>query len=130
MLNKNVNPSRIMKCYLIIAIIALTGVAAKAQNRFNTNESIASQIKNGTAPGLLFSEPAPAKKESVTDPVNKESLGKQIRSNTMPGLLYKTTTAKSQTDLNIQAKPEVPLVNDKATDNQSRLKSSSPKTDQ
>ncbi len=114
MLNKNINLSRIMKCYLIIALIALTGIAAKAQTRFRTDESIASQIKNGTAPGLLFSKSVPTKKEAVTATVNTESLGKQIRSNTLPGLQYQKPTAKPETELNGQTQPNAPLIRDKA----------------
>lgn len=109
-----------MKCYLIIVLIALTAIATKAQTQFKTNESITSQIKNGTAPGLLFSKSVPTKKVAQAEPVNKESFGKQIRSNALPGMLYQRTTpaVKPETESNIQPIPNLPPTGNKAADTQ------------
>lgn len=109
-----------MKCYLIIVLIALTSIAAKAQSRFKTNESITSQLKNGTAPGLVFSKSVPAKKVHAPVPANTESLGSQIRGNTLPGMLYQRTTpaSKPDTELNLRPAPDLPSAGSKATENQ------------
>ena len=85
-----------MKCYLIIALIAFSGLAAKAQTRFRTDESVRSQLLNGTAPGLLFSKSVPAHQEPAKGPVNTGSLGRQIRGNGMPGMLYQTAKPSVQ----------------------------------
>lgn len=99
MLNKNYNPSPHMKCYLIIALIALTGLAAKAQTRLRTDESVRSQLMNGTAPGLLFSKSVPTQKESAKGPVNMGSLGRQIRENAIPGMSYRMARPSAQSEM-------------------------------
>jgi len=109
-----------MKYCLIIVVIALTSIAANAQSRFKTNESIASQIKNGTAPNLLFSKQVPVKRVQLAEPVNRESLGKQIRSNTLPGMLYQRTApaAKPDAELNMLSTPDVPSADNQAVESQ------------
>jgi predicted permease len=56
-----------MKPYLIIFAIILTGTIAKGQSAFRTNESISSQLINGTAPGLVFRKAAPVTHETKAD---------------------------------------------------------------
>lgn len=100
-----------MKCCLIIALIAFTGLAAKAQTRFRTDESVRSQLMNGTAPGLLFSKSVPAQKEPVKGLVNTGSLGRQIRDNAMPGMSYQTARPSAQPGMG----PEVRTQRDTST---------------
>jgi hypothetical protein len=107
-----------MKFYLIIFAVVLTGAAAKAQSAFKTNESISSQLKNGTASGLVYGKIESVKKETTAEPVNTESFGKQFRSNSLPGVVYerKIAVTKPQTDLSVQTKSAVPLASDKVAD--------------
>ncbi|GGN07240.1 hypothetical protein GCM10010967_48440 [Dyadobacter beijingensis] len=104
-----------MKPYLIIFAILLTGTAAKAQSAFKTNESISRQLRNGTAPGLVYGKAESVKKETPTGPVSVESSGKYIRNNALPGEISepKTPAAKRQTDLSGPTKPAVTLASDK-----------------
>jgi len=104
-----------MKPYLIIFAIVLAGTTAKAQSAFKTNESISSQLKNGTAPGLVYGKAESVKKETTAEPVNMESSGKHVRNNSLPGKLSekKTAETKLQTDLSVQNKSAVPLASDK-----------------
>ncbi|GGM97025.1 hypothetical protein GCM10010967_33560 [Dyadobacter beijingensis] len=101
-----------MRSYLIIAFLACTGLAAQAQTRYKTDEPIISQIKNGTAPGFLFSKEAPARKETVTRPANQGSLGQQIRGNTVPGMVYQKaeTNVQPVSQPNTQTKPDTSAI--------------------
>lgn len=108
-----------MKYYLIIALLALTGAAATGQSRFRTDESIISQLKNGTAPGLVFSTEPAAKKEITARPVSTEkSIGRQIRSNTVPGLQYKEEAGGTSSEkvLDSRKEPTPSLNGGKAAD--------------
>lgn len=105
-----------MKPYLIIFAIMLAGTTAKAQSAFKTNESISSQLRNGTVPGFVYGTAASVKKETTAAaPVNMESSGKRIGNNSLPGGVYdkKMPGTKPQTGLSEQTKPAVPLASDK-----------------
>lgn len=104
-----------MKPYLIIFAIVLAATTAKAQSAFKTNESISSQLKNGTVPGLEYRKVEPVKKETTAEPVNKEGFGKHISNNSLPGVISdkKTAGTKPQTDLSAQTKSAVPLASDR-----------------
>ncbi|SEJ36939.1 hypothetical protein SAMN05216327_10979 [Dyadobacter sp. SG02] len=104
-----------MKPYLIIFAIVLTGTIAKAQSAFKTNESISSQLKNGTVPGFVYGKVASVKKETTAGPVNLENSGKHITNNALPGMVSEKKIAgtKPQTDLSAQSKSAVPLASDK-----------------
>lgn len=93
-----------MKYILIIALTALTGVTATAQSRFKTDESIGSQLKNGTAPGLLFSKDVAVKKDTLSKPATTGGYGKQLRTNSLPGRLYKPASEAKP-----EASPAVPV---------------------
>jgi hypothetical protein len=73
---------------LLIAAIGFSTIV-KAQTE-NTSERLIDQLKNGTAPGLLFSNesssPAPAQNVKVNV---KESLISQIRKGTAQGMQFK-----------------------------------------
>ncbi|GAA4440203.1 hypothetical protein GCM10023091_23490 [Ravibacter arvi] len=110
-----------MKYYLIIALLALTGAAATGQSRFRTDESIISQLKNGTAPGLVFSTEPAAKKEITPRPVStQKSIGRQIRSNTVPGLQYKEEAGGTNAEkvMDTRREPTPSLDGVKAADGQ------------
>jgi hypothetical protein len=104
-----------MKPYLIIFALMLAGTAAKAQTSFKTNESISGQLRNGTAPGLVYSKAQPVKKEPTTAPVLTESAGQRVGNTAVPGGISdnKTTKTKAQSDLSGQKKSTVPLASDK-----------------
>lgn len=104
-----------MKPYLIIFAIVLTGITAKAQSAFRTNESISSQLKNGTVPGLVYGKAESVKKETTAEPVNRGSSGKHITNNSLPGVASekKVGGTKPQTDLSAQTKSTVSLVSDR-----------------
>lgn len=73
---------------LLIAAIGISTVV-KAQTE-NTGERLIDQLKNGTAPGLLFSNERPALAPVQKVKVNvKESLISQIRKGTAPGMQFK-----------------------------------------
>ncbi|SDG29178.1 hypothetical protein SAMN04487996_11758 [Dyadobacter soli] len=96
-----------MKYILIIALTALTGITATAQSRFRTDESIGSQLKKGTAPGLLFSKDVAAKKDTLHKPTATGGYGQQLRTNTLPGRLYKPASeAKPETSPAVPVKRE------------------------
>ncbi|MGV3601119.1 MAG: hypothetical protein ACO1N1_07935 [Dyadobacter fermentans] len=103
-----------MKPYLLIFAIILAATTAKAQTAFRTNESISSQLKNGTVPGLVYGNAASVTKEA-TAAANAESSAKHIRNNSSPGLASekKTTETKLQSDLPVQTKPAVQLASDR-----------------
>ncbi|SEI53465.1 hypothetical protein SAMN05216327_102293 [Dyadobacter sp. SG02] len=109
-----------MKCYLIIALIAFTGLTASAQTRYKTDERMIDQFKNGTVPGLLFSKSVPAQKAPEAKPANTESFGRQIRNNAIPGVLYKETMTPAQpaTGQNVQARPDTSSAGTRAGVNQ------------
>ena len=104
-----------MKPYLIIFAIVLTGITAKAQTAFKTNESISSQLRNGTVPGLVYGKATSVKKETTVEPVNKEGFGQHISNNSLSGVVSerKTAETKPQTDLSAQTKSAVTLASDK-----------------
>ncbi|WP_187293426.1 hypothetical protein [Dyadobacter fermentans] len=93
-----------MKYILIIALTALTGVMATAQSRFKTDESIGKQLKNGTAPGLLFSKDVVVKKDTLPKPAATGGYGKQLRTNSLPGGLYKPASEAKP-----EASPAIPV---------------------
>ncbi len=93
-----------MKYVLIIALTALTCIKTTAQSRFRTDESIGSQLKNGTAPGLLFSKDAAVKKDTLPKPTTTGSYSKQLRTNTLPGTLYKPAQGAK-----LETSPAVPV---------------------
>lgn len=102
-----------MKPYLLIFAIILAATTAKAQTAFRTNESISSQLKNGTVPGLVYGNAASVTKEATAS-ANAGSSAKHIRSSS-PGLVSekKTTATKLQSDLPVQTKPAVQLASDR-----------------
>jgi hypothetical protein len=104
-----------MKPNLIIFAIVLTGTIAKGQSAFRTNESISSQLKNGTVPGLVYSKGASEEHQTKANPGNMKSAGNQARNNSLPGVVSETQKAetKSQTDLSVQTKPAVPLASER-----------------
>jgi hypothetical protein len=104
-----------LKPYLIIFAIVLTGTIANAQSAFKTNESISSQLKHGTVPGVIYSKIESVKKETTAKSVNMESVGKHTRNNSLTGEVTenKIAEAEPQTDLSVQTKPAVPLASDK-----------------
>lgn len=78
---------------IIITITASTMLQAQTEN---TSERLITQLKNGTAPGLLFSPEKPAPAPAVTNKVNeKESLVTQIRKGTAAGMQFKPGTSAS-----------------------------------
>ncbi|ACT96660.1 hypothetical protein [Dyadobacter fermentans] len=103
-----------MKAYLLIFAIILATTTAKAQTAFRTNESISSQLKNGTVPGLVYGKTASSKKETTAS-ANAESSAKHIRNNSLPGVASekKTAETKPQTDLSAQNKRSVQLASDR-----------------
>jgi hypothetical protein len=107
-----------MKPYLIILAIVLTGTIAKAQSAFKTNESISSQLKNGTAPGLVYRKVEPVKKETTAEPVNMNSSGKQIGNNSLASEVSdkKIAETKPQTELPVQTISAEQLASDKAAE--------------
>jgi|GEM_PF-3390088 hypothetical protein len=104
-----------MKPYLIIFALILTGTIAKAQTAFRTNESISSQLKNGTVPGFVYSKGESVKKETAAESVQMGSAGKQISNNSLPDAVSekKVGETKPHTDLSVQTKSAVPLASDK-----------------
>jgi hypothetical protein len=104
-----------MKPYLIIFAIVLTGTIAKAQSVFKTNESISSQLKNGTVPGLVYKKEASVENQTKANPENMKSAANQARNNSSPGAVSESQIAetKSQTDLSVQTKPAVPLASER-----------------
>lgn len=73
---------------LFIILFILVAATAKAQTE-NTSERLITQLKNGTAPGLVFNKNAPAIKP-VIDTEQKESLIAQIRKGNAPGMKFMT----------------------------------------
>lgn len=74
-----------------MSLMLATAAQVKAQE-FKTDESIGSQLKNGTAPGLKFG-PAASRSTRVakttTDPnEGKESQASQIKNGTLKGMKY------------------------------------------
>ncbi|MBO9636985.1 MAG: hypothetical protein J7576_02345 [Siphonobacter aquaeclarae] len=118
-----------MKNYLIPALFLLLSIAAKAQSRYRTDESIGSQLRNGTAPGLLFHKPVSAKKEVTKEPVNTGSLGRQIRGNAVPGLSYQKSPAPEAKVLS-QPKPEALPGTEKVAEGQKPEEKPTPKKEE
>jgi hypothetical protein len=77
-----------IKSFMLAMALGI-GTLLHAQTE-NTSERLIDQLKNGTAPGLLFSNerPAPAPAQNVKANV-KESLISQIRKGTAPGMQFK-----------------------------------------
>ena len=75
---------------LIIAPAFCAGVHAQS---FKTNESISSQLKKGTVPGLQYAPATAAAHKPAEDNTNagKESLIDQIRKGTAANLKFKTS---------------------------------------
>lgn len=104
-----------MKPYLIIFALVLTGTTAKAQSAFRTNESISSQLINGTVPGFVYRKSESVKKEIRAEAVPMKSAGKRISNNSLPRVVSENKIAETipQTDLSVQTKSAVPLASDK-----------------
>lgn len=78
---------------IIIGITASTMLQAQAEN---TSERLITQLKNGTAPGLLFSQEKSVSAPAVTNRMNeKESLITQIRKGTAAGMQFKPVAGGS-----------------------------------
>lgn len=77
--------------FITLLIILFSVVTVKAQTE-NNSERLITQLKNGTAPGLLFDRSAPAKK-TVDNTEQKESLISQIRKGIAPGMKFMTGAA-------------------------------------
>lgn len=81
--------------YTLILIIALCATTiAGAQTSYRTDESVGSQIKNGTAPGMVIrKDVAPAPKQ-VQVVESSEPYSKLLKENRLPGVTYQKATAK------------------------------------
>jgi hypothetical protein len=74
--------------FLVMAAIGFSTIV-NAQTE-NTSERLINQLKNGTAPGLIFSSEKPAPAPVVNNKMNvKEGLISQIRKGTAPGMQFK-----------------------------------------
>jgi hypothetical protein len=80
-------------CFLL-TIATVTVLRAQTEN---TSERLITQLKNGTAPGLVFSpeRPAPAAADKKLN--EKESLITQIRKGTAAGMQFKPVTGAGAT---------------------------------
>ncbi|OQP56572.1 hypothetical protein [Niastella populi] len=78
-----------IRSLILLAFAIGTGNILNAQTE-NTGERLITQLKNGTAPGLLFSNerPAPAPAQQVKRN-ERESLIAQMRKGTAPGMQFK-----------------------------------------
>jgi hypothetical protein len=85
-----------MKTLIITVIIFFTATGLKAQIE-NTRERLIDQLKNGTAPGLLFAKNAPAANINNNTVEQKESLVTQIRKGTAPGMKFMTAPGGATT---------------------------------
>jgi len=76
-----------IKPIVLFLLTVATSTALKAQTG-NTSERLLTQLMNGTAPGLLFSneKPAPAPNIKLNE---RESLITQIKKGTAPGMQFK-----------------------------------------
>jgi hypothetical protein len=82
----------IIKLIALLFLSVATGTALKAQTE-NTGERLITQLKNGTAPGLLFSNETPAPAAATDNKLNqKESLIAQIKKGKAPGMQFKPVT--------------------------------------
>lgn len=101
--------------FIIIAITASTMLQAQTEN---TGERLITQLKNGTAPGLLFSHEKPVPAPAVNRRVNeKESLITQIRKGTAAGMRFKPGTGSAQVTapaLRKATTPAQPLASEQA----------------
>lgn len=84
-----------IRSFVLLAIaIGISGIA-NAQKE-NTSERLITQLKNGTAPGLLFSNerttPAPGLNKKLNE---KERLITQIRKGTAAGMQFKQGSGES-----------------------------------
>jgi hypothetical protein len=78
-----------MKSYIALILIFFSALSVKAQD-----ERLITQLKNGTAPGLLFDRNAPAIKPANTNNTEqKESLIAQIRKANAPGMKFMAGSA-------------------------------------
>jgi hypothetical protein len=85
----------IIKSFVLIVFTITTSTILKAQTE-NTNERLITQLKNGTAPGLVFSTERPAPAPAADKKLNeKESLIAQIRKGKAAGMQFKPVTAGS-----------------------------------
>lgn len=79
----------IIRSYILLAIAIGISSIANAQTE-NTSERLITQLKNGTAPGLLFSNervaPAPLLNKKLNE---KEGLITQLRKGTAAGMQFK-----------------------------------------
>lgn len=78
-----------IKTILLLLLTIATSTALNAQTE-NTSERLITQLKNGTAPGLLFSNERPAPAALTNKKLNQnESLITQIKKGTAPGMQFK-----------------------------------------
>jgi hypothetical protein len=84
------------KAFLLLAVTLMTGTLLKAQTE-NTRERLIDQLKNGTAPGLLFAPEQPTVANANNNIKNvqqqRESLITQIRKGTAPGMKFQVNNS-------------------------------------
>jgi hypothetical protein len=75
---------------IALIIIGITASIMLHAQTENTSERLITQLKNGTAPGLLFSQEKVVPPPAATNRLNeKESLITQIRKGTAAGMQFK-----------------------------------------
>jgi hypothetical protein len=101
----------------LLLLSAAISTACKAQTE-NTSERLIAQLKNGTAPGLLFSSEKPVPAAANDKKGNeKETLITQIKKGTAPGMQFKPVTRTSApvtARAAIVALPKQPLPSEQA----------------
>ena len=89
----------IIKCFLL-AVCALFGAGLTQAQDFRTDESISSQLKTGSVPGLQYGT-VPARKKLNTDRnEGRESSGQQLRNGTMKGMAMAQGSGGARTSVN------------------------------
>lgn len=76
-----------MRAYTVIIVLLLAGSKLAAQTE-NTRERLIDQLKNGTAPGLLFAKNVPAPVVHTTNTETREGLVAQIRKGSAKGMKF------------------------------------------
>jgi hypothetical protein len=88
---------KFLKIFIVLFIVLTITTALKAQTE-NRSERLITQLKNGTAPGLLFDRSAlGAKPAVISNEEKKESLITQIRKGTAPGMKFMPVPAIAAT---------------------------------
>lgn len=100
-----------MKKYIIIIAASLFSIHMSAQE-FRTDESISSQIKNASAPGMVKSSEVKKAPASRGEEQNQDYM-KQLRSNQLPDVKYKTGNEKGAAQSPVAARASsTPLTSD------------------